>query len=609
MRQQFEAQIRQLAQAGIATHVISNTEDVDALFTVARARDMPMVRFAAAFEDGLLAVGCPDGLPDELANLAVPIVVEPDVTEHANKPQPTNVNEKIALLAQRISENMPAPAPATTPDVSAQLSEIRDAIRALSQTPPDQILRDIQSQIEALAAQSASAGESQDLQQIGPAEDQLALGDPDDSEDLGQILTDLEAASVPAAPELDITPIMTVLLEIQAQISALSVEDSPVGTDVSHLLTAFEGRILAALAEQGNAHDPATATLIEGQANLQALVSDLPNRIVIPPVPVIDIAQQRQSFAQFATALSKIMGRFDDVLERLDHPTASELDPPFDIDGAMSNLRDGIAADHAAIVSDLREQIASLVPPLDIEGAMTNLRECIATDQAASLSDLREQITSFLPQTAPNLDLTAQRQSFAVFTTALAKAIARLESTADEMVAAMSSSIDDHETPNWVGSLDAAMADLRAEVETLLTYQSDAFSAVRSDIGSLADATASRLDIVQQDRRYAAYAAALSEALAKFHELTAVSVDDDGADTIDTSLPGSLGEPVEDVSDQTGDVTQAAKLEKQIAAFSTGAHKGIEDLRTDFAELIASQIRQKILSEDPETSASASKTA
>lgn len=85
MEQASRAHIQNLAQAGIATHMILDENLVDPVFAMAKAREMPAVQFAALFENDTLVLGCPDGVPVELRALAQPIEI--DATPPQQAPQ------------------------------------------------------------------------------------------------------------------------------------------------------------------------------------------------------------------------------------------------------------------------------------------------------------------------------------------------------------------------------------------------------------------------------------------------------------------------------------------------------------------------------------------
>ncbi|MEL6640338.1 MAG: hypothetical protein AAFP98_03325 [Pseudomonadota bacterium] len=86
MAQSCHSHIQNLARAGIATHVIFDDSLVDPVFAMAKARDMPDVHFAALFENDTLVLGCPHGLPAELAQLAKPILVNDPPTDVPTRP-------------------------------------------------------------------------------------------------------------------------------------------------------------------------------------------------------------------------------------------------------------------------------------------------------------------------------------------------------------------------------------------------------------------------------------------------------------------------------------------------------------------------------------------
>ena len=539
MAQQFETQIQHLAQAGIATHLITNAADVDAVLTVARAQDMPGVRFAAAFEDGALVVGCPDGLPDILEELAVPIVVQPTATMPPDTPPANNVNDKIILLAQRIAEKMPPPVAGQ--DTLDQLAGLHEAIVALADNRPDAVVEETHARGDAISSQSMAPTNSGNTAS-------------DDTHQLDRVLTQLEDMSEAPSAMGGQDILATQLSEIGLQVANLARD--PVTSQVfEDAFAQFQDRLFDEFSARQAAPDPLPelAQIVESQAALQAQFADISSKLAAPTSPPVDLSHQRQSFAQFATALNMSLQRFEAVAADIATPELPDPRSDFDFQAAFDALRENLASDHRAITANLMEQIET--------GAA---------------------------QTEPALDPATQTQSFAVFTTALATIVARLESIADAMNTAIPTSPD--------GSLD----DLKSDLARLSDELQAGVAVIRGDIDAMSGSPT--VDLVTQEQNFADYGAALSMTLAHFQQvaeqiegLIYENPDDMPTDAPDIEVESTVSDNDEDPLSQLN------------SSPDTQSH--LAELRMDFAEKIAAQIRDKSEMAETESHEQDSKTA
>ena len=97
-----QAQLDELARAGVVTHLVGHGEAIDPLFAVGQLRDLPEIRFVAAFREGVIALGCPDGLPEQLKDLAAPISVPPADLDPDPDPGP-DVQASLDAILQRLT--------------------------------------------------------------------------------------------------------------------------------------------------------------------------------------------------------------------------------------------------------------------------------------------------------------------------------------------------------------------------------------------------------------------------------------------------------------------------------------------------------------------------
>ncbi len=142
--------LNSLIHSGIVTHLVHVDAVPDPIYALAQMQRMPEVRSAAVFEDGLIALGCPDVLPDALADIAVPAVA-------TAQPRATGFNG-----LKRIE------------DVSSKLEQLVDAMEPDEIILNDQLAIRVIDRLEAVEAKIASAHDGTTEKSIQKLQDQIA---------------------------------------------------------------------------------------------------------------------------------------------------------------------------------------------------------------------------------------------------------------------------------------------------------------------------------------------------------------------------------------------------------------------------------------------------
>ncbi|MEP5729470.1 MAG: hypothetical protein ABJL67_08840 [Sulfitobacter sp.] len=364
-------QIEPLIAAGLVTHLVTVKEKLEPLFAAGQIHELPEVRFVAAFEGGIIALGCPNGLPENLADLAYP----------APKPKPsaearalTEGMRQIALTSQRLESVATAFQPIDNEIQELRLERLIDRIAALESTilsqaadtkeqalnsveeqlfaltekfenQPDhmQMLKDIASRLDALPEPVAP-----DLSGIEDKLDSLAenlcivstqtqkltavakeIGAPADlaqtlnkiDEQLQQTHTELTERfdKLPEPINPDFSPIdsrldgLTDQIDIVAdqteRLIAMAQEVGPLST-LATVLSQINTRV-----ETLGTNDD-TQTILDAISDTQSEIKDLAER----PMPDIDLSDQRKSFSQFATVLGMIVQRIEKAVTELPNP-------------------------------------------------------------------------------------------------------------------------------------------------------------------------------------------------------------------------------------------------------------------------------------------------
>lgn len=290
--------------------------------------------------------------------------------------------------------------------------------------------------------------------------------------------------------------------------------------EMQRLLSESEGRMLALVRHANRAQNlsPQFEQIDQGMRQLLTLVADQPllmnmltqleervAALATRPAAPGDLIQQRQGFAQFLESMGTVLRRLDGAVDHLTNPTP---DPRIaDIGAQLETLSTQIKAAR-------REAI----DPAHLSGMLTTLRERMdeicesAAPTPAALHKLADQVQSLARRPDPVLDLTAQRQSFAQFSEAMARMLHRLEAAA----AAFEHQRDDMEIINET-------RELRRDLLVPLT-RIDAWANTVPDLHSYLDRIADRptpvLDMTAQRQSLAQFAIAFGAALRRMEQGT-----------------------------------------------------------------------------------------
>ncbi|MFK7837190.1 MAG: hypothetical protein AB8B60_13305 [Sulfitobacter sp.] len=404
--------------AGLVTHLITVEENLEPLFATAQIRQLPEVRFVAAFTDGLIALGCPGELPQELRNLAHPVdqplapssstIATDDVTEKLQKIDKTTLRLEYLLDALEPQ----------TPDISGRgIDALIDRIAA----------------VESIVKSQANDG----MQEMNASLKELSNrfdAQPDFMAALNAMMSKIEGLTADRADdhsdqEDPVPQIMDQLETIAAQtgqISEIAQEvgsPSEVGTTLTEILTRLD--TLTAPDPSDNRIDEMHQMLcsIENKlpdqdhelsakiSNLQEVVSGL----AAAPGPTLDLTEQRKSFSQFATVLAMIVKRVEAAANKMtDAGQTPQTNPK--LDEILETL---------STISQSNETAAEVdMTPVTSELAALSL---VINDWPNKLDALQSELASIAQQPKPVLDLTEQRQSFAAFSTTLSTAVQKLE--------------------------------------------------------------------------------------------------------------------------------------------------------------------------------------
>lgn len=465
-----QAQLDNLARAGVVTHVVGHGEAIDPLFAVGQLRDLPEVRFVAAFREGVIALGCPDGLPDQLVDLAAPISVStapPDEEpEKQDDIQPVldailerltalegpsglgAVQEQLSTLdtvgletARLVGDlaHHAAEVPRDTGqiDMNAALDAPLSALRSDQSVWVEQIstaLTDVSDRLRTVEGQIDAACESASVETPQPTSDAdeltaLLNGLPDLNEGLGRLETTLTAAVQKGHVRLD-----EVLNKLTQTANDASTQNQ--SSALASIQTTLDD--VSARLETGNS-DPHAADIAEALAALQdsnaertailaalAQLHESVEGLTARPDPVLDLTAQRQSFAQFGTVMKMVVERMEgtaaQIRDSLQAVDAQAQSAPEEFAAQLDNLP-------MVLLEHLRGSPEAVLLMSELAAIKAQLEFLPNTQAQVESANATLEILANRPK--PVLDLSEQRRSFAAFTTALATVVQRLETSAE----------------------------------------------------------------------------------------------------------------------------------------------------------------------------------
>lgn len=617
MGQSFEVQIQQLFQAGVATHIVKNADSIDPIFALSKVKDFPEVNFAASFEDGTVVLGCADQLPEPLVTLASPIA-------HFELPTSNPLEEKLeAFLETFAPPEDTDPVRTVVTEELARLSTIMDHQVALSTTLQDQLAalttqaaqnqsnakgtladdpaisalhaqvtviseamrektepKDLSHQIAQLCNDISSALNAQEKRQPHLLRDEIENGTRGFAEDIAEkIMAAMKADALPHADAISgrqdeiAQSISTVSNDLRALIAMHGAATQPAASDdlalemvnaisalpVFAMIDETLPKISARLTSLEDVHRTTSGTIPdELTAQINTLVAEV-SEIAHHPAPTLDLTEQRQGIARFQTAMATVLARLEAAVARL--ATLEEPETQADPDAWKSE------------VGGLHQKLA----PLELVPAQL-------TEIAAYLNNLPKlndtiglQLQELTARIDPAAGQAAQRQSLAHFTQALSTIVSRMESIAD----GQTQSMNQDDTTAELARIEATIAQQKSgDLIDILAQHNRELGDMRAELATLFARPAPVIDLSAQRKSFAQFGTALGSVVARFERI---------ADQIEplTQLKHA-SDPAGTMQDDTNQATQR---------FSDN-RISLEELRYEFAELIAKQIKDNTASHE-----------
>ena len=453
-----------------ATHRLRNAGAViQAHPDLAEVIAPPEVTFAAYLADGSIVLCCPDGLPKTLLAVAEALDRKAPIVKSASQ----------ASL---------------TPDLSAKLDELGRKLDTLQRShgAGEQIVDRLMAIKSALLEGLAQAGKNNEP----PAAPIL------DGLDLAGLASRLAGAlnywalRADALLEVDLTDILQTLEETEFRILSF----------VHHTQQTSE---LAPQLEQIEQGIRQRMTVAAEQLAIGSTLQRLEDRIesiADRTVPKADIAAQEQKAAHFLESIGTVMQHLDAAVDRVSTASTPAADQRLAaIEDQLIAISNRMEADRASrpenekltsILTDLRQEVGHAA--------------ALAPNGAASLQQIFAQLEALALRPDPVLAMTQQRQSFAGFAEALGQAVRQLEATA-QVIEVQSN------TTAILAETKALREDLQIPLAKLDPV-SDAIATLALQMAGLSHRPDPVLDLTEQQKSFAKFATAISNAVRKIED-------------------------------------------------------------------------------------------
>lgn len=462
-----------LISSGIVTHLVAVNEEIDPLFVVAQIRELPEVDFVAAFQNGLIAFGCTEGLPHVLASIAQPAYV----TESGSQPAPTDpMMERLIVLEETIATLMLKAAP------DRRIAEIRDEIGALNtrlaeSTSAEQLQR-ITATITTMREEMRAPLPPMQDARVDQLQEQVLDLSTQQKRDWGaDQLREIMAAIAAIREEIRNTPAGEIALSKEAsdqgvavlsmlvkrveavaqQVTARALPDDPTvelaalqdRVDQLNLSVARTNKSEERNSEKTQRLLQDMSTTLGRQSTGKSDVSDLERQMkqlqrqnsevfetllaqqkVIKelaqrPLPEVDLTEQRADFARFGAEFSASIDRLESSAREL----AAQARMP-------SPQMDQVLAAVARVPQVTHDTIAKTVDLAAMDQEVADMRASLNTlPERLGMSGIERKVNELSQRSDPATALNAQHQHFTRFGNSISGVKERLDAMAQTLSA------------------------------------------------------------------------------------------------------------------------------------------------------------------------------
>ena len=383
------------------------------------------------------------------------------------------------------------------------------------------------------------------------------------------------------------------------RIEALIAQSQQTMQDTATTEAAYRNALLAQIATAQADHESTLHAAVRQDIDglSQQLVS-----ILAADTPLAELALKQTQMQQAISNMAKDLAAFCAIegaaTAQDDHANTAELQSQIKARlDTLDDVRTLLTATHDD-VNHLSQSVGHLA------AATSAATQEITGHMKEPFSQLMAQITALGQRPDPVIDVTEQRQVMVRFETAMATVLTRLETTTaalgdlprefpdqSRINEAMETRLNDIlECVHSITQLSDDMAGLRSAIDK----KPDDTNEILQTLQALQNRPGPVLDMTQQRRSFAQFGTALATTLKRFESI---------AD--DLAAPGGIGqnhpqpdvdrpEAPDEVPTETPDIKPAAIFDSNAISF--------DDLRFQFAELIAAQFMDNALRQQDDTS-------
>jgi hypothetical protein len=425
-----QAHLDMLVHAGIVTHLVVVQEALDPLFAVAQMRELPEVKFVAAFAEGLIALGCENGLPKDLQDIATPAIATAPAARQGTEDAIDKTLARMEKTAHKLEYMFDAIRPDEAQGQGAIAQAMIERMTSVEQILTQVAAKDDTARLNALKNQMNAL--------LAPKTDNA----PDPTADaVARLTQEVEKLAARPVPDLDLTAQKQGFDQF-ASVLAMSIQRMEgAASDIQAALPSLGPapqleQMTQQLADLTQLfHDaktgPADLTeLTNGLSAVQAGLRDVPEALSAlrkdmtalaqHPKPVLDLTEQRRSFVDFATMLTGVVQRLENIVEDMDRAK----------DAKASDRHEELTTFLQGMAENIQITTAPVAKLAQIERYLEN-----AADFDASIPSVFAAFEAKLDRIAdrpePVLDLTEQRSEFAQFGTELTQLCQTMQNAMD----------------------------------------------------------------------------------------------------------------------------------------------------------------------------------
>lgn len=450
-----QTHLNALIHAKVVTHMIHVDEGPDPLFALSQMQGLPEVKFAAVFDDGLIALGCPGTLPEALATIATPAVP-------TAPPQPSG-----SSVTQRMEK------------ASRRLETMIDAMEPEQAVLDDQLGRSILDRLTSLETQMAKAlvrapdtASAALKRQVSQLQEQItALPDPS----TGIALLDAKLADITQPNDLE-----TQFAKNQKQLEAISTSVTEGMSTIKDVASRVE---VLASGTTGKEDDSGSDTSL---SRLTDQIARLERSILSTATPAQnkEIEKSLRNLTRAVESSAKVPPETSDVMERVEQLGLAQRSAFTRIEAAMIKAVSGLepALDHLnARVADTENMMSDWQKDLKTLSLHTRSIADNTGKLPPVFAALQSDLTALANKPAPVLDLSSQTEGFARFGAELSSTLNEIESFAQQIgekstrsVAQSDKTIATLQTlPNLISATLRHDVDLKPIEHSLSELQSD----------------------------------------------------------------------------------------------------------------------------------------